>query len=406
MNIFSRVNRKNIVSILFLLVIFAMSGLLVLKGFFSGFQDFKASYSNSINSNMSMIEKVSKIKELAEIEIYNLTGAKTLYNEVYGGMQRVMRKKVTADAGYGELYKTYYNQVTFAVSYKPEDVNNSLRAIDELDRRLDMLGIPLLYVQAPFKLTDMEQALPYNKKDYSDANVDMFLKGLEDRKIDYLDLRPLLRDGEKYQNQIFFNTDHHWTVEAAFEATWHIADRLNQDYGFQIKSRYKDLSNYYIKTEKNCYLGSMGRRTGILYAGLDDFTLITPKFNTDYTLTEYDNVEGVRFTGSFADAVLDKDYLSNKGSPELNRYAVYHGDNRELVFENNLEDKGKIMMIKDSFGIPVYSFLSLGVNEIRALDMRLFKESVSHYAEINKPDIVLILYNGDTFSEEMFQFEN
>lgn len=401
---FEMLNRKNIVLLLFLGLIFAMLGLLTIKGYLSGFQNFKIAYAQNVSPEMSVIEKASKIKELAEIEIYNLTGGKTAYNEVYGGMQRALGKKVTMDAGYGELYKTYYKQITFAVAYKPEQVKKSLEATVELKKSLDKLGIPFLYVQAPFKLTNTEQALPYNKKDYSDVNVDMFLTGLKERNIDYLDLRPLLRDGEKYQNQIFFNTDHHWTIEAAFEATWHIADRLNKDYGFSIDRKYMDLANYYSETTKNCYLGSMGRRTGHFYSGLDDFTLIKPKFTTQYTLTEYDSVDGVKFEGSFEEAILDKDYLQENAGVDLNRYAVYHGDNRELVFENHMEDKGKIMMIKDSFAIPVYSFLSLGVHEIRALDMRLFKESVSNYAGINKPEVVILLYNGDTFSDEMFEF--
>ncbi len=62
-------------------------------------------------------------------------------------------------------------------------------------------------------------------------------------------------------------------------------------------------------------------------------------------------------------------------------------------------------MIKDSFGIPVYSFLSLGVSEVRALDLRLFKRSVSEYAKNNKPDVVLLMYNADAFGDIMYNFE-
>jgi len=61
-------------------------------------------------------------------------------------------------------------------------------------------------------------------------------------------------------------------------------------------------------------------------------------------------------------------------------------------------------MIKDSFGLPIYCFLSTGVQEVRALDVRLFKESIAEYAKANQPDVVIILYNADCFGGTMFDF--
>jgi hypothetical protein len=159
-----------------------------------------------------------------------------------------------------------------------------------------------------------------------------------------------------------------------------------------------------MKPYKNSYLGSMGRRTGRFYSGLDDFTLITPNFKTNYTLYQYDYGAETIFEGSFEDAILVKDYIKEKAPVDNNMYAVYHGDNTELIFKNTLEDDGSVMLIKDSFGLPVYCFLSLGVEELRALDLRLFKESVVEYAKENKPEVVIVLYNGDSFNEEMFTF--
>jgi hypothetical protein len=36
--------------------------------------------------------------------------------------------------------------------------------------------------------------------------------------------------------------------------------------------------------------------------------------------------------------------------------------------------------------------------------MRYFERNVLEYAIENKPDLVLILYNGDCFNEDMFNF--
>nr|WP_315019465.1 hypothetical protein [uncultured Aminipila sp.] len=399
-----KINKEHITAILFFIVIFGtLIGLLTYKDN-DPINDFLTEYRTEVLPGTPILERLTEAIDIAEDIVYDQTYLKDQYNTLYGLVQRVIGKHIMSDPGYGEIYKTKYDQIIFKVGKKNFRVMRSLDAIEELKSKLDKEGIPFLYVQAPFKLSDNEQQLPINKTDYVDYNVNLFLKGLDERNINYLDLRPLLRDGEKTQNQLFFDTDHHWRIETAFEATGHIMDELNKDYGFAIDGKYKDLSNYKVQTLKNCYLGSMGRRTGRLYSGLDDFTLITPNFKTSYTLYEHDYGAEKIYRGSFNKAILDKKYLVKDAPVDLNRYAVYHGDNEELIFNNNLVYSGKVMMIKDSFGIPVYSFLSLGVHEVRALDLRLFHDSVAKYAKKNKPDVVILMYNGDTFNEEMFDF--
>jgi hypothetical protein len=41
---------------------------------------------------------------------------------------------------------------------------------------------------------------------------------------------------------------------------------------------------------------------------------------------------------------------------------------------------------------------------VRALDVRLFQDSVAEYAEKYRPDVVIILYNADCFGGELFRF--
>ena len=148
----------------------------------------------------------------------------------------------------------------------------------------------------------------------------------------------------------------------------------------------------------------MGRRVGKIYGGTDDFTLITPKFDTDYTLIQIEGESRKETRGSFEEAILEKKYIDD---PDIrtNRYAVYHGDYQELRFLNhNAENDKKILIIKDSFGIPIYSFLSLGIQEVRAIDMRLFTQDVAEYAAEYDPDLVVLMYNADSFTSPMFDF--
>ena len=364
--------------------------------------DFLKDYRTTILPGTPIIERVVGAIDSLEKTIDNDTYKRENYIDFYGWIQKVMGKHVIVDIGYGELYKTKYGQITYAVP--KQDVSEELESIFMLKKELDKHGIPLLYVQAPFKLPPGEQQLPNNVKDHSNENADRFLKGLDAAGIDYLDLRKNYWTKGLDQNQLFFKTDHHWSINGAFNSYQEIAETLNSDYGFRIGQKYTELNNYDQEVFKDYYIGSMGRRVGEAYGGTDDFTLITPKFDTDYTVYERDYGGEKVFKGSFRDAVLTNSYIAPGTPPETNRYAVYHGDNAELEFVNHKIKSGKILMIKDSFGLPIYSFLSTGVHEVRALDVRLFKDSVAEYAEKYHPDVVVILYNADCFGGEMFSF--
>jgi hypothetical protein len=324
--------------------------------------------------------------------------------ELHGLTQKIMAKDVIYDYNYGSIYKTNYGQITSTVNRA--EVDADLNGMRQLKAELDALDedTALLYIQAPFKLPEHEQQLPVHVREYANDNANRFLVGLEEAGIDAYDLRPEFFSSGMTQNQLFYDTDHHWTIEAALYSTGLIAERLTQDYGFEIDPSLLDPKRYEFKIYEDFFLGAMGRRVGKLYSGVDDFTVITPNFETFYTVTEKDAEPAVVLEGSFEEAVIVQSYLDLKAPVDTNRYAAYHGDHAELILTNHLVDQGRILMIKDSFGLPVYSFLSLGVHEIRALDVRLYKGTISEYVKIYQPDVVIVLYNPNSLASSMFEF--
>lgn len=400
-NLFKVYKMEKITAVIFLVLIVVMLVGLLATGHIRS--DFLNNYRTAVLPGTPVMDRIEGAIASLETTINNETYKREYYIDFYGRIQKLLNKKVISDIGYGALYKTKYGQITFAVP--KQDVSAALESMYRLKKELDRYDIPLLYVQAPFKLPAGEQQLPANVKDHSNENADKFLKGLEAAGISCLDLREDYWSKGLNQNQLFFNTDHHWTINGAFNGYQEIVGILNKDYGFHIDKKYADLNNFDQKVYKNYYIGSMGRRVGESYGGIDDFTLITPKFDTDYTVYERDYGGEKVFKGTFREAVLNNSYIAEGTPPDTNRYAVYHGDNAELEFINNKVKKGKILMVKDSFGLPIYSFLSTGVHEVRALDVRLFRKSVAEYAETYRPDVVMILYNGDCFGGSMFDFD-
>jgi hypothetical protein len=390
--------KEKFTAVIFMLIIFLMfAGMLINPLAITG--EFINTYRANVPTGAPALDRVKGAISALDSSINAGVPAKSGFVELYGLAQLAMDKKVVADYNYGALYKTPYGQIAHTVPDVYTD--KYLANMYDLVNSLVSAKIPFLYVQAPFKLPDADSQVPGTVKDYSNENADRFIASLTAANIDCFDLRPSLWNSGMSQNQLFYDTDHHWTIDAAFFATGRIVNILNTDYGFNINESLYDISNYEKKTYKDFFVGSMGRRVGQIYGGIDDFTLITPKFETSFSLLE----DGINlYEGSFYDAILKKEYLDEKAPLDTNRYAVYHGDNAELIFENKIIGEGKILIIKDSFGLPVYSFLSLGLHAVRAIDVRLFKEDVAEYAARYGPDIVIILYNADCFSDAMFDF--
>ena len=395
--------KDKLAALLFILIIiWLMAGMFTYKEN-RPVTDFLTEYRNTVAEGTPIPDRIKGAIKAADTIMIRDTYHREDFNELFGFVQKSLGKKILQDPEYGQIYKTTDNQIIFSV--KRRNVEPAIRSIVELKNELDKAGIPLLYVQAPFKVSDKEQTLPINITDYADSNADDFLKGLKENNIQYLDLRPLLRAGKKTQNELFFDTDHHWRIETAFDATWFIGRLLNKEYGFSIDEKIMNLESYHIKTYKNFFQGSMGRRVGVLYGGVDDFTLITPAFRTNLTVERHDKSYEEVITGPFEASMLVKSNIDEDLPIDTNRYAVYRGDNAELVFKNNLEAANSVILIKDSFGLPVYSFLAPAIKETSALDMRYFDKNVVEYAKENNPDVVIIMYNADSFNDEMFDFK-
>ena len=390
--------KEKLTAVVFIVIVFSMFFGMFFNAAIVG-EEFLNAYRANPPVDTSIPARVAAVTGAADASAGAGVPGRPQYIELHGLLQLAMDKNIVIDPNYGALYKTPHGQIAYAVEEKY--IGGYLDSVYGLVNSLIHEKIPFLYVQAPFKLPDAHSQLPPTVTDYSNTDADRFIAGLTAANVSCFDLRPLLAETGMTQNEMFYNTDHHWTIDAAFFSAGQIVKKLNADYGFDIDESLYDIGGYNRITYKDSFIGSLGRRVGRLYGGLDDFTLITPKFETGLSISE----DGIALPdGSFEEAVLDMECVDVKARIDTNRYAVYRKDRGEVVFENHLVDEGKILIIKDSFGIPVYSFLSLGVHEVRAVDVRLFGGDVYEYAAACKPDIVILLYNADCFNEQMFDF--
>lgn len=324
--------------------------------------------------------------------------------QLYGGYQRLLGRRVVEDAQSqtATVVKLTDGALTFAnLSQVPTDVSSNAAATAGLAADLEAAGIPYRFVLAPQKLRSNDQ-LPAGVRNYSIEEADYFLELLEEAGVDTLDLRPWFESHGTYGDW-FFRTDHHWTPQAAFAAWGVLAELLEEDYGFAVDPALTDEASYEKTVYDGFFLGSQGKRVGSLYAGSDDFTVYTPKFDTSltYTCPFY----GIDRTGPFDQSVCFPERIAEKDWFNGNPYTYYAGGDYPLARVVNHNNPGgpKILLIRDSFACALTPFLALGCSELVTVDLRYLTDDLTETILAEDPDVVLTLYTVGTVSNpDMF----
>lgn len=262
--------------------------------------------------------------------------------------------------------------------------------------------VSFLYIAAPKKNYYLQ--LPENTEDHGIENYKRFLAAMENLSVPILDVDSAWENAGIRGENMYFDTDHHWTPNAGMITSEAVCKELNTLYGFEYNPDYFNPENYTFTTYENYFLGYYGKKAGRFYTwkGADDIDLIVPKFETD--LTEEQPVKGKVRNGAFQDTVLYKKNIEKKDYYTLNPYATYSGgDFRLQIMRNNMNNNGKTaILIRDSFGCVIAPFLSLQFKELHVVDLRDFsamvgeKINVYEYIKEVKPDYVLVLYSGVT----------
>lgn len=327
--------------------------------------------------------------------------------DAYGYLQLVLGKEeesnfeVVKDQD-GKLYYTYFTTEINDVSAEAEKTKKLAEAAEDG-------GARLLYVMPPAKYihgyTEFSTGIPYNM---ANETADDFLNRLEGYGVDYLDLRDYLDDSGIPMSEVFYNTDHHWKIQTAFWAASQFCDTLEERYGETLDPEgfYKDKENYNFITYEDIFLGSMGRKTGRFYTEVDDFTLIYPKFETNYS---YENsISGdLQFTGRFEEALIATPVIRQSSQPfDTDMYGMYlYGNPAFSHIENLDQPEGiKVCVIKDSFAVPFSAFLSLRCNTVDLIDPRFFEGDYYETIQAGDYDYVVLMFSPENLVEEFFPF--
>lgn len=402
--------RKKIFAVLFLFAVFGYAGINV----WYSWDTWVASVEDNLEEGITLEtapQTISRTVSDLDSSIISSMYGRMEFIETYSYIQMLMDKREFNNFSYIKDEDGYLHYASFF----REDTND----IEEYARRLKRLqdwvepnGTKVLFFVTPGKYvrgdTNFRTGMPVN-----DPNiiVDEMLFYLNRYGVETVDCRKYIPNDELSIQDAFFKTDHHWTIPAAFTATRVLVEQMNErfDAGLDPDGYYMDPAQYDRVIYLQGMLGSMGRKTGANFSGLEDFEAFWPKFENKYDR----HCMGVNdatqhYRGDTTESLMDTDVLlKNTDIYSDSQYSLYLNGLRpyEHIINEDNPDGCRIFAIRDSYFSPMMVFLAPMCGQIDAIWSleESHKLDIESYVKENEFDyIIMEIYpyniNGDAFN--------
>ncbi|MGN0537025.1 MAG: DHHW family protein, partial [Acutalibacteraceae bacterium] len=171
---------------------------------------------------------------------------------------------------------------------------------------------------------------------------------------------------------LYFSTDHHWTVDAAYLAYQVFAQKAGITALTEDDMERKSIEGF---------TGSLASGTGLTNT---DTVYYYTFPNCDITTVQYD-----AYAENPVTSMLFHEYASG-----VNAYGVFLGGDMPLIVTTNEQGNGKkIAVVKESYGNAFAPFISGTYSETHIIDSRYFKANLKTYLEEHDIDTVIFINN-------------
>ncbi|MDE6851872.1 MAG: hypothetical protein K2J67_05215 [Lachnospiraceae bacterium] len=184
--------------------------------------------------------------------------------------------------------------------------------------------------------------------------------------------------GEKSDSEVYFRTDHHWTLPGAYQGyTVYSMANQREPMEYQEFQPEKITDSFY----------------GTLYSKVLDQRI---KPDVMYVATKIGETTSVVCDGNKRKSVYDPEKLDTK-----DKYAYFFGGNYSKVnIQTKADQGGTLVIFKDSFANSMVPFMLQDYEEIIMIDLRYFRESVNEWLEELEDPEILILYEMSNFAQD------
>ncbi len=256
-------------------------------------------------------------------------------------------------------------------------------AVNENGGRFYYVGLPEQYSY----FNDRFPKYIFNNSENLQAVSELFFNALDERSIDYINMKDVFEKENKPEEYYSF-IDHHFTYYGAFRTYEEIIDRVNGDLGYGLH-KLKEGEDFNFKALENPYMGSRNRK---LMGGYDfDEKLVIADYINRVPFARSDN-------GGEPNSVLFS-YPSDVN--EAVTYTTYmSGDMGETVLKTNRSGLPNLLIIGDSFTNAIETLIYTDFNEMRSLDYRYYdKKTMTEYINEYKPDVALMIRDDTNYLE-------
>lgn len=182
--------------------------------------------------------------------------------------------------------------------------------------------------------------------------------------------------------QVYFRTDHHWTLRGAYEAYCAYTEHI----GGSVSS----YESFLPEAVDDKFLGTI-------------YSKLLPKnvkADTIYVAKEVPDNSIVTCDGEKTDGMYEWDKLDTK-----DKYAVFFGGNYGIVEIENPQAKNEetLFVFKDSFANSMIPFLVGDYQKIIMIDLRYYTQSVSQLVKQYDKKSMLVLYEMSNFAKDDYQ---
>lgn len=398
--------RKYILAVLVLGMIFVYSAVNIVMNFETYGDGIEAAFEDAVKKGLSVRETVSSVETVLTDNAYR----KMDFLEIYSFTHKLLGKEEIKDFAY---IKDREGNLNYAAFYREKDdqMFEYAMRVKRLSDEAAKKGTKVLFVITPskydHKYSRFSKGLPYNDMSDRVDSLMFYLNRMEIPTINYADHMP--SKGVPYEG-MFFGTDHHWTMDTAFAATRILVDEMDRQLGIKLDGeQYLDIDRFDRVLYRDAMIGSLGRGSGVCFAGLDDFVAFYPKWETHFFReSTFSGGNTETYTGGYKDTIIDETVFMEK-TPYKNRtYSLYMNGIRPFEHLVNLDTTGneKILMVRDSYFSPVMAFMAPMVKQIDAIWTLEQTEDVTveKVMEKERYDCIIVEVYPYNLNETAFQF--
>jgi len=297
--------------------------------------------------------------------------------------------RLLIDTRYVDLESRYAGTV-HADQFRSNFVSN----VKWIKEAVASIEVPAYLAMATNSTTIYPDMLPPNAAVFSEQ--DMVLQYMQEKvgeDISFINLYPALAAHKN--EEIFYKTDHHWTLLGAYYAYESICASMGLT--------PVPLDQFDVET----LLDSQGQPvsfSGTYYPKVfgipvkpDTMTKFTPKFPANYSMVSY-NMDAV---GTKIDYAEHNSFYVDSHLETAQKYEYYTGNIHgytEITSDVPAEPR-TLLLIKDSYAHSMIPFLANHYTKIMMIDYRDVGAGLTSLVEEVNPDEVLFLYSVTGFSD-------